>query len=34
MVPAYDNLDNNLASLNKVLKTVVAEHDSGHAGAE
>jgi hypothetical protein len=31
MVAAYDNLDNNLASLNKVLNTVVAEHDSGHA---
>jgi hypothetical protein len=30
MVAAYDNLDSNLASLNKMLKTVVAENDRSH----
>jgi hypothetical protein len=31
MVAAYDNLDSNLASLNKMLKAVVAENDGSHA---
>jgi hypothetical protein len=32
MVAAYDNLDTNLASVNKMLKSVVAENDRSHAG--
>jgi hypothetical protein len=32
MVTAYDNLDGNLKSLNKLLEAVVNENDGGHAG--
>lgn len=31
MVTAYDNLDSNLKSLNKILQNVVAENGGGHA---